>query len=134
MWRPGNGDQLYVSKPHIRRCVSMTDRQTAKIRELNDTLRTQGPSDLGRWVTTPGILGMGGEFTEAAFDAVRAFDQFTKDNDPYGEHDYGSFDLSGNRVIWKIDYYDRGLIYGSENPADPEVTCRVLTVCFASEY
>jgi len=112
----------------------MTDRQTAKIRELNDTLRTQGPSRLGRWVTTPGILAMGEEFVATAFDAVRAFDQFTKDNDPYGERDYGSFDLQGKRVMWKIDCYDPTLSYGSENPADPEVTCRVLTVCLASEY
>ena len=112
----------------------MTDRQTAKIRELNDALRENGLSSLGRWVTTPGILGKGEEFAAAAFDAVRAFDQFTKDNDPYGEHDYGSFDLQGTRVMWKIDYYDPTLAYGSDNPADPRVTCRVLTVCLASEY
>ena len=24
---------------------------------------------------------------------VRSFDQFTEDNDPYGEHDFGAFDF-----------------------------------------
>ncbi len=112
----------------------MTDRQTARIRELNDTLRTQGPSHLGRWVTTPGLLGMGKIFATAAFDAVRTFDQFTEDNDPHGEHDFGLFTIDGTKLMWKIDYYDPTLIYGSENPADPEVTRRVLTVFLASEY
>ncbi len=70
----------------------------------------------------------------AAVAAVRSFDQFTKDNDPYGEHDCALFTLNGTRVMWKIDYYDSTLAYGSEDPADPEVTHRVLTVLLASEY
>jgi len=44
----------------------------------------------------------------------------TSDNDPHGEHDFGSFELAGNKFFWKIDYYDRRLKWGSEDPADPE--------------
>jgi hypothetical protein len=59
---------------------------------------------------------------------------FTNDNDPYGEHDFGAFDVDGARLFWKIDYYDRSLSGGSPDPTDPAVTCRVLTIMLAWEY
>jgi hypothetical protein len=33
-----------------------------------------------------------------------AFDTFTNDNDPHRERDFGSFDLDGEKLFWKIDY------------------------------
>lgn len=59
---------------------------------------------------------------------------FTSDNDPYGEHEFGSFDYAGKSVNWKIDYYDRTCEWGSPDPADEAVTTRVLTVMLAEEY
>lgn len=59
---------------------------------------------------------------------VRNFNNFTKDNDPYGEHDFGSFDYNGEKIYWKIDYYDKSYCYLSENPANLDITNRVLTV------
>ena len=38
------------------------------------------------------------------FVAVQEFSNFTEDNDPHGEHDFGSFTIAGNKVFWKIDY------------------------------
>jgi hypothetical protein len=72
-------------------------------------------------------------------ERVAAFDSFTGDNDPHREHDFGSFDYDGKRIFWKIDYYHRssfgtGRDMGSENPSDPVMTLRVLTVMLASEY
>ena len=52
--------------------------------------------------------------------AVQSFSNFTKDNDPHGEHDFGSFEIEGETYFWKIDYYDLAMQFGSENPADPE--------------
>jgi hypothetical protein len=55
-------------------------------------------------------------------------------NDPHGEHDFGNFTLAGRKFFWKIDYYDAAMEFGSEDPADPSKTTRVLTIMLASEY
>jgi len=65
---------------------------------------------------------------------VARFDAFTAADDPYGEHDFGSFEHEGYRVFWKIDYYAPGMERGSEDPADPNQTVRVLTIMLAGEY
>jgi len=67
-------------------------------------------------------------------ERVRTFDDFSDDNDPYGEHDFGAFEQDGDKIFWKIDYYDRQLTQGSPDPTDPKLTTRVLTVMLASEY
>lgn len=65
---------------------------------------------------------------------VRLYDEFNAANDPYAEHDFGSIEHNGHRICFKMDYYDPNLEYGSEDPADPEQTVRVMTVMFAHEY
>ena len=62
------------------------------------------------------------------------YSAFTRDNDPYGEHDFGHFELVGRSFYWKIDYYDPKCEFGSEDPADPKKTTRVLTLMLAAEY
>jgi len=106
---------------------------TSRIRDLNDTMRNTGISS-GRWMMTAGVMEQGPVFVLLATRAVQTFSAFTDDNDPYGEHDFGAFDLAGERLFWKIDYYDRDLRYGSNDPSDPSVTTRVLTIMLASEY
>ncbi len=106
--------------------------QTNRIRELNDTFRTTLVG--GQCIFTSGVSGLGVAFSTAALAAVRAFDDFTSDNDPYGEHDFGVFTLGDDRLLWKIDYYDLSLHFGSKNPSDPSQTKRVLTIMLADEY
>ena len=109
-----------------------------QIRALNYAFRTQPfigaalASD--ELVITRGVADHGNDFADRAVTAVRRFSNFTEDNDPYGEHDFGSFDLDAVKLFWKIDYYDRKLEYGSPDPADPAVTRRVLTILLAEEY
>lgn len=55
-------------------------------------------------------------------------------NDPYGEHDFGKVVVNGVSCFWKISYYDNRLEYGSEDPANPDITTRVLTIMLTSEY
>jgi hypothetical protein len=55
-------------------------------------------------------------------------------NDPHQEHDFGSFNVEGETIFFKIDYYDCSLECHSPDPADPVVTRRVITLMLASEY
>jgi len=123
----------------------MSDTTTGKIAELNDRFRkATGSSDpagisLGRKVMTRGIRDLGLMAIVEIAGHVAAFDNFTADNDPHGEHDFGSFEFARHRIFWKIDYYDRasfgtGRDMGSEDPSDPSQTIRVLTIMLASEY
>ena len=105
----------------------------ARIRELNDSFRTGVPVP-GLWVVTAGVTGPGPSFLTAVVEAVRAFNDFTEGNDPHREHDFGALEIEGERVFWKIDYYDQTLTAGSPDPADPQLTKRVLTIMLASEY
>lgn len=105
---------------------------TARIRELNDRFRTTGQG--GMIMLTQGVQQMGLLHHATIMQAVRSFNAFTQDNDPYGEHDFGAIDVAGHRLFWKIDAYDIDLEMGSPDPTDPAVTCRVMTIMLASEY
>lgn len=111
---------------------STPSAETLAIRTLNDAFRRtfQG----GTLMLTAGIIDLGLEAQRAILMKVGAFDAFSGDNDPYNEHDFGAIDHAGNKVFWKIDYYDPTLTYGSDNPADPAKTTRVITVMLANEY
>lgn len=102
------------------------------IRRLNDELRRTGQG--GRILITIGIKELGPVFLVKVVQAMRVYDDFKSGDDPYGEHDFGAFTVEGRRVFWKVDYYDREMAGGSPDPADPEVTVRVLTVMLAEEY
>ena len=104
---------------------------TARIRALNDRLRRFGRG--GRVMMTSGIEALGAAGIARIMAAVAAFDAFTGDNDPWGEHDCAILTVNGRRVLFKIDSYDRNLAYHSPDASDLEVTERVLTVMLASE-
>lgn len=110
----------------------MDAHDRAAIARLNDALRQRHQG--GRVLITRGVAALGPDFVAAALAAVATFDAFDADNDPYGEHDFGVLTVGLQRVMFKLDYYDRSLTAGSPNPADPTVTVRVLTVMLASEY
>jgi hypothetical protein len=108
--------------------VSTADR----IRALNDDFRRTFVG--GMVVITAGVEAMPADQRKSLLAKVRAFDAFTEDNDPHGEHDFGAVDEGGGRYFWKVDCYDRATEFGSPDPADPAVTTRVLTIMRADEY
>jgi uncharacterized protein DUF3768 len=108
------------------------NERARRIRELNDTLRSTFMG--GRVMKTVGIDALPEDLQASILDKVRTFSDFTEDNDPHGEHDYGSFQIAGEYVFWKIDYYDERMEGHSEDPSDPKKTERVLTIMLASEY
>ena len=108
--------------------------KTVILRQLNDAFRKAGLS--GKTVLTEGVCDLGGIMLHKIRAAIAAYDGFSKDegNDPYGEHDFGSVQIDDHKIFWKIDYYNPDMLHGSENPADPNVTVRVMTIMLASEY
>ena len=115
--------------------MSLTDKQTRqRIADLNDAFRKTLDPALGRTMLTAGVSALPSDVRAMAIRKVATFDAFDDDNDPHGEHDFGSFDLAGRKFFFKLDYYDPGLEVGSDDPADPEKTTRVLTLMLAEEY
>lgn len=117
-----------------------------RIARLNDLAR-RAMGIAGVVVATEGIRALSEADQSQLRELVETFDAFTPDNDPFGERDFGAIyqALDGVwstlrpvdvavTVFWKIDAYDRALRFGSEDPADPAVTRRVLTIMLASEY
>lgn len=104
-----------------------------RIVRLNDAVR-HGQGKNVSVVITAGLKEKGQEYLAKVVEAVAAYDSFTKDNDPYGEHDFGSITIEGEKLFWKIDYFDLALSAHSPDKANPAVTHRVLTVMLASEY
>ena len=108
---------------------------TERIRALNDRFRQEFPvSALGKFVTTRGIAALPSDEQAEIMHKVVHFDDFNEDNDPHGEHDFGSIEHNDTKIFWKIDYYDKNLEYASEDPSDSKVTTRVLTIMLAEEY
>jgi len=109
--------------------------RSARIRALNDLLR-QFPfaPAVGQVIITAGVASLPPRDQALLRTKVARFNAFTPDNDPHGEHDFGAIDHAGTRFFWKIDYYDLAMQMHSPDPANPEVTLRVLTVMRADEY
>ena len=83
---------------------------------------------------TAGVRALPVELVTAALQRMRTFNDFNRENDPYGEHDCFVFEEDSHRFMAKIDYYDTELQFGSEDPSNPDVTTRVLTLLLAEEY
>jgi Protein of unknown function (DUF3768) len=103
-----------------------------RIRVLNDNFRTTFLG--GQVVMTPGVAALTLDEKAQVLLKVQSFKNFNADNDPHQEHDFGSFELAGEKYFFKVDYYSPDLQGGSEDPADPQMTTRVLTIMRADEY
>ena len=100
--------------------------QRNPIAAFNDAFRKSGH---GIFITDgvqilPDLIGL--------VRAVQTFNQFTPDNDPWGEHDFGSIMWHEEKTYWKIDYFDAEYQYWCD-PLSGECN-RVLTIMLASEY
>jgi hypothetical protein len=103
-----------------------------RIRVLNDNFRSTFVG--GRVVMTQGVEALPVDNKVKLLAAVRSFNDFDKDNDPYGEHDFGSIELENQTWFFKLDYYSKNMEGRSEDPSDQSKTARVLTIMRADEY
>ena len=106
--------------------------RTDRIRTLNDAFRTSLTG--GSVMITRAVAALGAEAQREILTALRRYDDFDANNDPYGEHDFGRITVQGHEILFKIDYYDQDLVRHSPDPSDPAVTHRVLTVMLAEDY
>jgi hypothetical protein len=102
---------------------------TERIRALNDELRRNLPN--GHAVMTAGVAALGPEAVARIVKTIAVYDDFCHANDPYGEHDFGSFEADGQQIFFKIDLYEEPNV--KEQNAEPVVN-RVLTIMLAEEY
>jgi Protein of unknown function (DUF3768) len=105
---------------------------TERIRALNDELRRNLFN--GHAVMTAGIAALGPEAVARIVKTIAVYDDFCHANDPYQEHDFGSFEADGHLIYFKIDYFDKALTFHSPDPSDPSVTERIMTIMLADEY
>jgi hypothetical protein len=103
-----------------------------RIWEMNDRFRMTMTG--GNVLMTAGVNALPSDVKALVIRRVATFSDFTADNDPHQEHDFGNFTLDGQKFYFKIDYYDAKMEFGSEDSADPTKTTRVLTIMFADEY
>ena len=106
--------------------------KTNAIRALNDELRQN--LSAGTALITAGVAALGAEAVARIVKTIAVYDDFCHANDPYEEHDFGSFEVDGHTIFFKIDYYDSTLTVHSPDPSDPAVTKRVITILLAEEY
>ena len=106
--------------------------KTKAIRALNDELRQNFAT--GTALMTAGVAGLGAETVARIVKTIAVYDDFCHANDPHEGHDFGSFEVDGHKIFFKIDYFDKSRILHSPDPSDPSVTERVITIMFAEEY
>ena len=98
----------------------------------NDALRKRGEG--GVIVVTRGVRCLQGFEPLVLLKLVAQYDAFDVDNDPHGERDFSDVEMSGETLLWKVDYYDNDMLYASPDPANAGETQRVLTVMLATEW
>ncbi len=107
-------------------------KHAGEIAKRNDALRRDRLG--GHVVMTAAVAALPPDVHNGAILAMRKFDAFSPENDPYGEHDFGAFEHAGERFLFKIDTYgDAALTSGAEDPLAPTAV-RVLTLMLASDY
>ena len=113
-----------------------------KIALLNDELRKKlisgelfkADSKDKAYITRGASVFVNGMNRMQFLNNVALYTNFTEDNNPHGERDFGSFMYQKEKIFWKIDYKDNAMMYHSPDASDPSQTIRVLTIMKASEW
>jgi len=113
-----------------------------KIALLNDELRKKlitgelfkADSKDKAYITRGASVFVNGMNRMQFLNNVALYRNFTEDNNPHGERDFGNFMYQKEKIFWKIDYKDNSMMYHSPDASDPSQTIRVLTIMKASEW
>ena len=99
----------------------------ARIIELNDQLRTTFKG--GRVQMTPAVYNLDPQLRGRALWTMARRNEF----DDTSEHDWGVMIFAGHAFEWHIEYRGADGTGVSPDPADPDKTFRVLTLCVAED-
>ena len=110
-----------------------------RIARLNDIFRASilkpaPDQSLGQVFCTASIMALPKADIQSIAEKVSLFDDFNEGDDPYGEHDFGSFTFKGKKIYWKIDYKDPSLEYKPNETTEPLEPNRILTILFSHEW
>lgn len=115
----------------------MVSPKAQQIAQQNDAFRRGDPNIPGIRVITAGLDQLlkqldipQGQLAQTVAD----FDDFTEQNDPHAQRDFGAFEFHQHKLFWKIDAYNADYSMGSDDPADLSRTNRVLSIMLAEEY
>jgi hypothetical protein len=93
-----------------------------KVVALNDQLRTTFKG--GRVQMTRSVYHLDDRLRGRALSVLARYNKF----DPASEHDCGVFIFAGFAFEWRIEYRGKDGVGQSPDPADPDMTMRVLTL------
>ena len=102
----------------------MSDVKTKEIARKNDQLRRTFTG--GRVMLSSGVEA--DPNLDKIIEAVKNFNDFNEDNDPYGEHDFGKLTINSEDYFFKIDYYDSTYQFYEQDGN------RVLTILHSNEF
>lgn len=103
------------------------------VAELNDAFRSTFQT--GPVILSKGVASLVEKDRNRVIAMVSRFSEFTENNDPDGLHNFGVCEHANvGKVLWRIDCYDRDYRDTSRDPANPDITRRVLTIMLEEEY
>lgn len=102
----------------------MSDVKKEEIARKNDLLRRTFVG--GKVMMTCGVQNH--PKRDEIIRTVQTFNDFNEDNDPWNEHDCATFEVDGEKFMFKVDYYDD--LFRSYR----EDGNRILTVLCLDEY
>jgi hypothetical protein len=118
--------------------MSETLTASEQIARLNDQLRAQN-SQVGAIHFSRSVGLLPPQQQQQLLQLLKEFNSFSPDNDPYGERDFVTLELDGERYFFKIDYFEKsawlkGEEIGADTPEDVNTTWRVGTLMESNEY
>ena len=115
--------------------ITTPDQHPARsisIAAQNDVFRQTFDPDMGMVTMTPTVDALPDKTKHFLILEVQNYNDFR--GDIYCEHDFGTIKLEGATYYFKIDYYDKSYEKGSEDPANPALTNRVLLIMARQDY
>ena len=106
--------------------------KTETIRALNDELRQN--LTVGTALITAGVAALGAEAVARIVKTIAVYDDFCHANDPYEEHDFGSFEVDGRTIFFKIDYYDPSAHHATHGRTSGTQDCSAFTPACRAQF